>query len=86
MCKVAHCNCVLLVDVRNEGTLVVDTERKYAVLVGYLERGGESGTVWRKGRWKQRKAVVRIKHSEFELEGVVRGDKIWDPLIVGVLG
>lgn len=85
MCKVAHRNCVLLVDVRNEGTLVVDTERKDAVLVGYLERSGESSTVWRNGRWEQRKAVVRVEHSEFELEGVGGGDAIWDPLIVGVL-
>lgn len=86
MCKVAHGNCVLLVDVRNEGTLVVDTERKDAVLVRYLKGGGESGGVWRNRRRKQRKAVVRIEHSEFELEGVGGGDAIWDPLIVGVLG
>lgn len=86
MRKVAHRDRVLFVDVCNEGALVVDTEREDAVLVGYLEGGGESGAVVGEDRWEQRKAVIRVEHGEFELEGVGRGDGVWDPLVIGVLG
>lgn len=85
MRKVAHGDCVLFVDVRNEGALVVDTECEDAVLVGYLEGGGESGAVVGRGRRKQRKTVIRVEHGEFELEGVGGWDSVWDPLVIGVL-
>lgn len=73
---VADRDCVLLLDVGQEGTFVVDLEVEDAVLVGDLEGdgvcrffGGGVGGV--KG---ERETVEGGEHGEFELELVVGGD------------
>lgn len=85
MRKVTHRDRVLLVDVRDKRTLVVNTEREDAVLVGYSKGSGVGSAVGGEDRGEQRKAVVGVKHGEFKLEGIGGGDTVWVPAIAGVL-
>lgn len=68
---------LFLVDVRDEGTLVVEAEGEDAVAVWGLEGGvvdsrGGGGLV-------EVEAVVGVEHGEFELDFVVGGGDIGDP-------
>ena len=67
----------LYVDIGEKWPLVVDPKGKDAVLIGQLESGAEEGTVRCGCDGKQRQAVERREHREFELESVCRGDDEW---------
>ena len=86
---VADRHRLLVLEVRQEGPLVVDLEVEDAVLVGQ----GEGRRVRRRllagllGRRRQRQPVEGREHAEFELQGVRgRGDGEGGPLVPGVLG
>lgn len=88
MGHVANGDGVLLLNVGEEGTLVIDPEVEDAVLVGQHKGGcvcrgilGRAGLVKGKG-----KAVEGGKHAELELEHIVGGDVEGGPGVVGVLG
>ena len=73
MRKVSECNRVLLVDVGDEGALVVHLEGEDTVLIWGLEGGAVDGGGRGGGRGEEREAVVGVEHGEFELELVRRG-------------
>ena len=88
MGHVANRDGVLLLDIGEEGALVVDLEVEDAVLIGQHKGGcvgggilGRAGLVKGKG-----KAVEGRKHAELELEHIVGGDVEGGPGVVGVLG
>lgn len=88
MGHVAHRHGVLLLDVGEQGPLVVDLEVEDAVLVGQLEGGrvgglgrGRVGRVRGKGQ-----AVEGREHGELELEGVGGGEGERRPGGPGVFG
>ncbi len=76
MRHVADGNGVLLLDIGEEGALVVDLEVEDAVLVGELEGGGVGGggVGGVGGVGGEREAVEGGEHGEFELEGVRGGE------------
>ena len=86
MGHVAYADGVLLIDIREEGSLVVDAEVEDAMLVGRDERRavdrGISGSVDR----LEIEAVEGGEHGEFELEGVGVGQGEWVPAIPRVFG
>lgn len=88
MRHVAHRHRVLLLDVGQEGALVVDLEVEDAVLVGQLEAGGEGGGVrgGARGRGGEGQAVEGREHRELELEDVGGGDGEGGPRVPGVFG
>ncbi len=45
MGEMTYCNRPLLVQVRQERAFVIDSERKYAVLVGHGKQGAKDGAV-----------------------------------------
>lgn len=68
MSKVSYCDSILLLDVGEEWSFVVDLEIKDTVLVGELEgRGVDCGCCCCGGR-HQVEAVERREHGEFELD------------------
>lgn len=77
---------VLLLEVVEEGALVVDLEVEDAVLVGQHEGDGEGGRVAGGGLGLEAQAVEGGQHAELELELVVGGDGEGRPLVPGVLG
>lgn len=73
---VANRNSVLLLDVAQQGSLVVDLEVEDTVLIGQLERrsiccliGGRLLSIQR-----ERQAVEGREHGELELKSIVLGD------------
>lgn len=86
MGHVSDRHSVLLLDVGEEGALVIDLEVEDAVLIGKFERDGVSrgfggGVGLVEG---QRQAVEGGEHGELELEDVVGGEGEGGPLVVGV--
>lgn len=71
MGKVSYGDLVLLLNTREEGSLVGDLECKDAVLVRRGESGAEDRAVGGRGGRRQRNAVERREHGEFQLESVV---------------
>lgn len=85
MGHVADGNGVLLLDVGEEGALVVDLEVEDAVLVRQDEGGGVSGGVGGAGLGGKRDAVEGGEHAELELEVIAAGKCEGGPLVPGVL-
>jgi len=86
-------DAVLLIDVGEEGTLVVDTEVEDAVLVGQAEGGCEEGRVGRGGGGEggfgggeEGQAVVGGEHCELELQGVGGGWVVRRVVVDNVFG
>lgn len=67
----SDCNRILLIDICQKGTFVVDAEVEDAVLVWDAESGCERGRVGA-GSFggREMKTVVGVQHGEFELERV----------------
>lgn len=88
MREMPHGHCSFLLDVGEEGALVVDFEGEDAVLVGESEGSGEGGCIGGGGgSGGQGEAVKGREHGDFELEGVVgRGEGEGDEVGVGVFG
>ena len=70
MSKVSHSNSILLFNVREEWSLVIDHEIEDTVLVGEFEAGGVDGGVLSGGFWDEGEAVEGWEHGEFELDDV----------------
>lgn len=83
MCHVSHGHRPLLVDVGEEGSLVVDAEVEDAVLVWKGERGGVESRVGsgEGGRRVQGETVERREHGAFELDGVGWGRGEWGEVV-----
>lgn len=79
-------NFVLLLDVGEEGTLVVDTEGEDSMLV----RNGEACAVhsagFRSEGRLESEAVERREHGEFELQSILAGNLEGNVSVVNVLG
>ena len=82
----SHCDLPLLINVSQEGPLVVDAEVEDAVLVGRGEGGLVDCRVLRCADRVERDAVEGREHAEFELEGVGGGDGEGDVVVEGVFG
>ena len=68
MSKVSDRDSVLLFDVGEEGSLVVDFEVEDSVLIWELEACGVDGGAWGSSQKLEGQAVEGRKHREFELE------------------
>ena len=86
MSIVADSYLVLLLDIGEEGTLVVDTEGEDTVLVGDGELGAVDGAVFRLGGRLEVEAMEGGQHGELELKGVILGDLERHILVIAVLG
>ena len=62
MCEVSDSNGVLLLHVREEGSLVIDLEVKYSVLVGELEARCIDGGARRSSQELEGEAVEGRQH------------------------
>lgn len=82
----ANGNFVLLLDVGEEGTLVVDTEGKDSMLVGDGEACAVHSAGFRSERWLESEAVEGREHGEFELQSILTGDLEGNVSVVNVLG
>lgn len=85
MCEMTNRHFPLHVDVGQEWSLVIDAEREYAMLVWQAECSAEDGAIECCGYRLEVESVERRKHSEFQLEFIVRGDGEWGKMIKGVL-
>lgn len=84
--KVAYSDGALLVDVAEEGTLVVDDEVEDTMLIGHSEAGLEDSAV---GSWLdcfQSHTVEGRQHAELELERISSSRKEGNPTVTVVLG
>lgn len=70
MRHVSHTDRVLLIEVSQEGTLVIDFEVEDAVLVGQSKSGAVDGGRISGSNELQVQAVEGREHGEFELEVV----------------
>jgi len=86
MGKVAERDGVFLFDIGDEGTFVVDLEGEDTVLIWSLEGGSVDAGFIGGDDGKQGETVVRVQHSEFELEMVFGGNDEGNPTVVGPLG
>jgi hypothetical protein len=84
--KVADSDLVLLLDVGEERTLVVDAEREDTVLIGGHKLGAEHGARFGSAGRLEGQAVERREHGELELELVFAGNLEGNPLVEDVLG
>lgn len=85
MCEMTNRHFPLHVDVGQEWSLVVDAEREYAMLVWQAKRSAVDGAVGCCGYRLEVESVEWRKHSEFQLEFIVRDDGEWRKMIKGVL-
>lgn len=85
MGHVADADGVLILDMGQEGSLVVDLEVEDAVLVGEGEVGGEDGLTGGLGLGDEVSALEGRKHGELELESVALGNLEGNPAAPGVL-
>lgn len=76
----------LLLDVGQEGPLVVDEKVENAVLVGQGEGGGVGGIVGGGVGRREVEAVEGGEHGELELESIGRRGGVGGPGVPGVLG
>lgn len=76
---------VLLLDVGEEGTLVVDTEGKDSMLIGDDEARAVHSAVFRSEGRLESEAVERREHSEFELQSILAGNLEGNVSVVNVL-
>ena len=72
--KVSYRHLSLLLDVRQEGTLVVDFEGEDPVLVWQFEGCAEDGAIGCCADGVEWKAVEGREHAEFKLEAVCGGN------------
>lgn len=79
-------NGVLLLEVRVEGSLVVDLEVKDSVLVRELEAGGVDGGCGGGLCDREGETVEGGEHGEFELEDVAGGWGEGNPFVPRVFG
>ena len=86
MRKVSYSHLSLLLNVRQEGTLVVDFEGEDPVLVWQFEGCAEDGTVGCCADGVEWKAVEGREHAEFKLEAVCGGDDEGRVVAIGVFG
>ncbi len=86
VCKMPDGNCVLFLNVRQEGSLVVYFEVEDSVLVWEAEAGGIDSRVLSCCGWGKRKTVERGKHGEFELYDIACGGSEGYPFVPGVFG
>lgn len=84
--KVADSHLVLLLDVGEEGALVVDAEGEDAVLIGHSEMGAENGAVFSPARRSEIQPVEGRQHGEFQLQFVTGGNLEWNEPVTVVLG
>lgn len=82
--KVAHRHLVLLLDIGEEGALVVDAEREDAVLIGSDKLGAVHGASLRAAGGLEGQTVEGREHGEFKLELILGGELKGNPLVVGV--
>lgn len=83
---VAHGHLVLLLDVGEEGSLVVDTEGEDAVLIRRDELGAEYSARFSATSWLESQTVERREHGELQLQFIPGGDLVGHPLVVDILG
>ena len=81
MRKVPQRDGVFLVHVRHERALVVDAERKDAVLIRRLERGLVHARLSGRRDTLERKPVVRVQHREFKLQRILGRHRERDPVV-----
>ena len=86
MSIMADSHLVLLLNVGEEGTLVVDTEGEDTVLVGDGELSAVDGAVFRLGGRLEVKTMEGGQHGELELKGIILGNLERQILVVAVLG
>lgn len=84
--NVADADGGLLLNVGEEGALVVDLEVEDAVLVGEGEGCVEDGGRLGCGGGVEVEAVEGGEHGELELEGVLLGEGEGNPLVPDILG
>lgn len=77
---------MLLLDVRQERPLVVDTEREDPVLVWHCEAGAVDCAICGSRGGLQVEPVEGGEHGEFDLEDVILGDVKGDVMVVVVFG
>ena len=85
MGEVAVSHLVLLLDVGEEGTLVVDAEGEDTVLIGGHELGAEHSAGIGTAGGLEVQAVERREHGELELESIAGGNFEGNPLVVDIL-
>jgi len=81
MRKVSYSNRILLVDIGEEWSLVVDLEVEDTMLIWKFERSGVGSCCGARFSWDESAAVKWRKHAELELEGISSWDSEWDPFI-----
>lgn len=86
MRKMSHRHLTLNIDAGEEWPLVVDAERKNAMLVWRAEGGAEESAVGGGGDRGEGEAVEWGKHGELELEGVGGQDRERAAVGVSVFG
>lgn len=84
--KVTHGNLVLLLNVGEERTLVVHTEREDTVLIGNSELGAVHSTGLSTDGRLEGQAVEGREHGEFQLQLILSRDLEGHPLVIGVFG
>ena len=86
MRKVTDGNLVLLLNVGEERTLVIHTEREDTVLIGSDKLGAVHGASLRATGGLEGQTVEGREHGEFQLQLILSGDLEGHPLIIGVFG
>jgi hypothetical protein len=82
----SDCDLPLFLNVREEGTVVLDMEIEDTMLIGGLEGGAEDGRVCGLREGSEVDAVEGRQHAEFELNGVAGGGDEGGQVGVGVFG
>lgn len=86
MSVVANGHLVLLFDDGEKGTLVVNAEREYSVLVGDNKACTVDGAGFCPLDGLEVETVEGREHSEFELQGIFRRDLEGDVFVINVFG
>jgi len=85
VCVMADSNFVLLFDIGEEGTLVVDAEGKDSMLIGDSEARAVHSAGFRSESWLECEAVKRREHGEFELQSILGGNIEGNVFVINIL-